>query len=74
MYSIEPFQLTQKTTVYNVQRGSLFVAQFGRQSAAGNFARYLNDNDIQTRQQWQQQPHRVKLAFIMASCQYEPNL
>ena len=74
-YISVPRQLTPKTLVYRVvDENQKFVASFGKQVAAENFAKYLNTNNISTLNEWRKQPHKVKIAFISATMQTEPNL
>ena len=48
IYKYESFRLTERTIVYKVIRidNNKFIAQFGLELAAKNFADYLNYNEI----------------------------
>lgn len=73
-YIVKEIPFTQKHKAFNVELDNgKFVARFSKKSNADNFARYMNDNQIFSRSQWESQPIKVKQAFVMSTMEVAPN-
>ena len=71
-------RLTQKTTVYQLERleqGSpVIVATFSSFESASRFWHALRENHIETMPDWEKAPFPLKRSFCFSATEERPNL